>query len=196
MGVYRLQRIPCLAGSEYGLRNERWEGFIEFSAGYFLYDMLGSMLLPSEKSGIEKALNYFHHIVSVITHYYPVCVCHYGVALSVTGYIFELSTPFTNARWMLKEAAGGTGTTIYLVNGILMAVFFFVCRMIGCAVLLYMMFVTHNEVTGKSVGIALGEIAPFGGINHVIAPLTCIFAGINCYWMFKIVKVLARQRHF
>ena len=34
--------------------------------GYFLYDTLGSILLPSEKGPTEKALNYFHHIISVI----------------------------------------------------------------------------------------------------------------------------------
>jgi hypothetical protein len=35
------------------------------------------------------------------------------------SYTAELSTPFTNGRWMLKEAGGGTATTVYLLNGVL-----------------------------------------------------------------------------
>ena len=62
---------------------------------------------------------------------------------SVVGYVAELSTPFTNMRWLLKECwQGGTNSRAYLVNGVLMAVVFFGCRVIGMAVLLYMMFVT------------------------------------------------------
>jgi hypothetical protein len=61
----------------------------------------------------------------------------------VVGYVAELSTPFTNMRWLLKECwQGGTNSRAYLVNGVLMAVVFFGCRVIGMAVLLYMMFVT------------------------------------------------------
>ena len=61
----------------------------------------------------------------------------------MVGYVAELSTPFTNMRWLLKECwQGGTNSRAYLVNGVLMAVVFFGCRVIGMAVLLYMMFVT------------------------------------------------------
>jgi hypothetical protein len=168
---------------DYDLRNSSWEAYIEMSTGYFCYDALLTLAVPTNRSTTEKTLNYLHHSISVLTHYYPVCICHHGVPISVVGYIAELSTPFTNARWMLKEAGGGTGTTAYLVNGVLMAVMFFGCRIVAMAVLLYMMFVHYPATTGNGVANGLG-----GGLGHVVGPATVVFYVLNLYWMYKILR--------
>jgi hypothetical protein len=162
---------------------EAWEVFIEMSTGYFAYDALMALTMPSHRGQVETALNYVHHIISVITHYYPVCVCHHGVPISVVGYVAELSTPFTNARWMLKEVGGGTGTTAYLASGIAIAVVFFGCQIIGRGVPLYMMFVTYPAATGVSVGTGLG-----GGLGYLIEPTTVLFYLLNLYWMSRILR--------
>ena len=44
-------------------------------------DALLTMLIPTDRGPTEKALNYLHHAISVLTHYYPVCVCKHGVPI-------------------------------------------------------------------------------------------------------------------
>ena len=168
-------------GGGYDRAVPEWERSIEFSAGYFVYDFV-FMMLPStacEESPSKEML--FHHVVSIQTHYWPVCVCKYGIAMSVVGYLAELSTPFANARWMLKEAGGGTGTAVYLANGALLTASFFLCRICAVGFLLYMMFVAHPRFTGGlSLGTAMG-----GGLGHIVAPLTVAFYCLNLVWMWK-----------
>lgn len=175
-------------GGGYAVRSSEWERFIELSTGYFLYDFLFMVFPNTACEPVPSKEMIFHHIVSVVTHYYPVCVCHYGVPISVVGYLAEFSTPFTNARWMLKEAGGGTGTKIYLLNGLLLAVSFFLCRTCNLAFLLYMIFVAHPRFTdGLSLGEAMG-----GGLGHAIAPLTVVFYFLNAFWMWKIANGLVK----
>lgn len=175
-------------GGGYDRAVPEWERSIEFSAGYFVYDFV-FMMLPStacEESPSKEML--FHHVVSIQTHYWPVCVCKYGIAMSVVGYLAELSTPFANARWMLKEAGGGTGTAVYLANGALLTVSFFLCRICAVGFLLYMMFVAHPRFTGGlSLGTAMG-----GGLGHIVAPLTVAFYCLNLVWMWKIGRGMVR----
>ena len=80
---------------------------------------------------------FFHHVLSIITHFLPVVVCHHAAGISLVGYLAELSTPFVNNRWMLKEGFGGASTTVYVVNGALMAIVFFACRILNVGFMLY-----------------------------------------------------------
>lgn len=74
-------------------------------------------------------------------------------------------------------------TTVYLVNGVLMAAIFFGCRIVGMAVLLYMMFIHYPATTGNGVGDGLG-----GGLGHVVAPATVTFYFLNVYWVYRILR--------
>jgi hypothetical protein len=50
-----------------------------------------------------------------------------GYILSTMFVATEISTPFINARWHMHEV-GWQGSRAYTVNGVLMVVFFFLCR--------------------------------------------------------------------
>ena len=170
---------------DFDRRDATWEAAILASIGYFVFDGILTAVTPTIPGG---QLMLFHHVLSVLTHFYPVIVCHYGLPISLIGYMAELSTPFVNARWMLKEAGGGTGTKIYLLNGLLLAVSFFLCRTCNLAFLLYMIFVAHPRFTdGLSLGEAMG-----GGLGHAIAPLTVVFYFLNAFWMWKIANGLVK----
>lgn len=167
---------------DFDRRDATWEAAILASIGYFVFDGILTAVTPTIPGG---QLMLFHHVLSVLTHFYPVIVCHYGLPISLIGYMAELSTPFVNARWMLKEAGGGSGTTAYMINGVLMAVVFFGCRIVNCGYMLYMIYVAHPAATGgDSLGAGLG-----GGVfGNAIAPLATVFYVLNLYWMAKIGK--------
>ena len=47
------------------------------------------------------------------------------------------------------KAGRGTNTTLYLVNGIMMTLLFFVFRILYLPVMMYQIFVSHEDATGS-----------------------------------------------
>ena len=71
----------------FGEASPRWEFVLEVSLGYYIYDTfltLYSTSLPGRGALL------FHHFLAVFTHFYPICVHHQFVALSVVGYLSEV----------------------------------------------------------------------------------------------------------
>ena len=95
------------------------------------------------------------------------------------GYLCELSTPFVNARWILKEVGGGSGTLAYALNGIAMIVAFATFRVVAGLAYLYQIFVLVPRL-----GPALSEL---GVLGNFIQPGAILFYTLNLYWMYKIL---------
>jgi hypothetical protein len=100
------------------------EGFIAYSVGYFFYDLLLMVLFPA--SFWSKGM-FVHHFMGCTIIPQPL-VQGKGLFLVAIFYFTEISTVFVNNRWML-EKLGYRNHGIYLVNGLVMTVVFFLVRL-------------------------------------------------------------------
>ena len=169
---------------DFGTRHTVWERSLEFSIGFYVFDT-ALTLYSTGQVGRSELL--FHHMLALVEHFVPVCVCHKYAAVSMLGYLSELSTPLVNARWMLSSAAGGgSATTMYLVNGVAMMVVFFVSRPLLQLGTLYQIYAAAPREAGASVG---ADLAPcMGWPAHLVAPLAVSFYVLNLYWMSKMLR--------
>jgi len=162
----------------FGEPSPAWERVVTISFGYFAYDALLLLCFPSMPGQAEALL---HHFLGLTMHFAPVCIYQKFAALSCMGYICELSTPFVNARWMLKEAGGGSGTRLYLFNGIAIVLSFFVFRVVGLLACLYQIFVLvprHAPPSFSDLGPLGPYLVPLGGL---------VFYALNLFWFYKII---------
>lgn len=148
------------------------------SFGYFAYDAVLIACCPTMPG---RGMMLLHHFLGLSMHFLPVCVYQKFAAVSCVGYLAELSTPFVNARWMLKEAGGGSGTSIYLYNGVAILVSFFLCRVVVGLVYLYQIFILVPRLAPPS----LSDLGPIFG--QLVPPGALLFYAMNLYWMSKIV---------
>lgn len=161
----------------FGRPSAAWERVVAISMGYFLYD--GTLVLLHAMPGRTEML--LHHSLGLATQYAPICVYHNFHAISCMGYIAELSTPFVCARWMLKEAGGGSGTRLYLLNGLAIVLSFFVFRVVGLLVCLYQVFV----LVPRHASPSFSDLGPFG--PHLVGTAALGFYALNLFWFYKIV---------
>lgn len=172
--------LPLWEG--FGVASPEWERCVMISFGYFAYD---AVLIAACPTMHGRGLMLLHHFLGLSMHFCPVCVYRQFAAISCVGYLAELSTPFVNARWMLKEAGGGSGTRVYLWNGVAILVSFFLCRIVAGLVYLYQIFVLVPRLAPPS----LSDLGVFG---RLVPPGALLFYGMNVYWMSKIVQGAAK----
>ena len=177
--VYLLGSGELPMWDRFGESSPAWERVVAISFGYFVYDAALVLLSPSMPGRAEILL---HHFLGLTMHFTPVCVYQKFAALSCVGYVCELSSPFVNARWMLKEAGGGSGTTLYLLNGLAIVLSFLVFRVIGLLVCLYQIFVLvprHASPSFADLGPLCQYLVPAGAL---------VFYALNLFWFFKIIS--------
>jgi len=167
--------VPAWSG--FGEPSPAWEKVIMMSFGYFAYDFTLLLASPSMPQRAELAL---HHILGITLHLWPVCVHQKFAPISCVGYLCEWSTPFVTARWMLKEAAGGTGTKLYLVNGLAIVISFFCFRVLGGLAYLYQIFVLVPRLAPPHFG-------DLGLVGYLLPPGVLVFYALNLFWMHKIL---------
>jgi len=130
-----------------------------------------------------------HHVLGLTLHFAPVCIYRKFAAISCVGYLCEFSTPFVNARWMLKEAGGGTGTRLYLCNGLAIVFSFFLFRIVGGLGYLYQIFYLVPKLAPPS-------LSDLGLLGHIMPLGVLTFYALNLFWMSKILsgayKLLAK----
>jgi len=176
--AYLLGSGALPAWERFGEPSAAWERVIALSFGYFIYDGLLVLSDPAKLGGAQMLL---HHFLGLSMHFAPVCVYHKFHALSCLGYLVELSTPFVNARWMLKEAGGGSGTRLYLCNGLAILVTFFAFRVVGLVGCLYQIFVLvprHAPPSFADLGPTVQYLVPAGAL---------VFYALNLFWFYKII---------
>jgi len=165
------------AWHSFGAPSPAWERVVAVSFGYFAYDFCLVLSDPKMPGRAEMLL---HHLLGLTMHFSPVCIYQNFAAISCVGYLCELSTPFVNARWMLKEAGGGSGTRLYAMNGVAIVISFFACRVVGGLAYLYQIFVLvprYAPPALSDLGL-VGKMAPAGAL---------VFYALNLYWMYKIL---------
>jgi len=101
---------------------------LAFFLGYMFYDVTLLLIFMNQfPAGILETL--LHHLFSVYGATVGiVCGRFLGVLCAVT-LLTEFSTPFVNIRWALYFHKK-TDTTAYMINGWIMTVSFFLCRIV------------------------------------------------------------------
>ncbi|KAG2378641.1 hypothetical protein C9374_008280 [Naegleria lovaniensis] len=147
---------------------------LQYTIGYFTYDLVFMLLFYKELGGIGLVLHHFFGIVG------------WGLILSYENFSFfallftltEATTPFVNQRWFLYES-GMKDKPIYSVFGFLLWLSWSLVRM--PLVPFTFMYIMYNwEDLAK---------APFA------VPFVCIFnyiliTALNTYWYYLISKGL------
>jgi len=143
------------------------------SLGYFLQDF-AVLVHTRELGGTYQLL--FHHSSAVFAYLLGM---HYNVLGWYSAYrlMAEFSTPFVNIRWMLY-AIGLKNTRRYKINGALMTLSFFLCRIFAMPFYWYFVLKNYNEPQFKIVPKTMM-------IFWLIIPalLDCL----NLFWFRKMV---------
>jgi hypothetical protein len=93
---------------------------------YLTVDLLACFFLMSEK-GTSMATTYIHHAIGIFGSVCALIVGRHILTLSNATCLTELSTPFVSLRALLYMHKK-TDSTLYMVNGLLMTVSFFIIR--------------------------------------------------------------------
>ncbi|XP_070549012.1 TLC domain-containing protein 5-like [Ptychodera flava] len=118
--------------------------------GYFLFDFMWCLWFydPNEKVML------LHHFFTIGGILLIMNTGHGGTELNATIFGSEVSNPFLQARWFMRDA-GYDKTWIYEINDLLFMVIFFVCRICVGTYLMY----TEWSHPRPSLGVKLGGTA-------------------------------------
>ena len=99
-----------------------------FFLSYITFDLCLCLFLVRDTSP-GSMQNYIHHILGIGGSVGGLLCGRMILTLSCATLVTEFSTPFVSIRALLSIHKK-TSTTFYLVNGLLMTLFFFVCRVV------------------------------------------------------------------
>lgn len=148
------------------------------SASYFLYD-LGCCLLRFEQEGPA----YLVHAVCCLYVYFYAATFSQTLHWHGAGFLFwELSTVFVHVRWFLYQS-GRADTRMYLANGALLALTFFVARNVGGA-LLSLAFFRDTAEELRLAALGRSDFAPAAMYAYRAANVA--LNALNAVWFYKI----------
>jgi len=167
------------------------DSFLNLAVAYFIYDMLSMFLVHNTMNRDQVSVS--RRTLTQFLRDRPLMVCHHiivpvlvflvsyrnglGDCLIGAVLLMEASTPFVSARVILVYF-GMKETTLYVINGLLMLVTFFLCRV----VLLPSLYMWYSASTGLGVMPSL-----------MVMPAHCHIATISLWlpqlvWFNKMVK--------
>jgi len=167
------------------------DSFLNLAVAYFIYDMLSMFLVHNTMNRDQVSVS--RRTLTQFLRDRPLMVCHHiivpvlvflvsyrnglGDCLIGAVLLMEASTPFVSARVILVYF-GMKETTLYVINGLLMLVTFFLCRV----VLLPSLYMWYFASTGLGVMPSL-----------MVMPAHCHIATISLWlpqlvWFNKMVK--------
>lgn len=128
----------------------------------------------------------YHHVAAMYSYAYVVMI---GILpwYGNLRLLAELSTPFVNQRWFLDVLGYGRTSTAYVINGLLMVVVFFLCRVMLIPFYWYYVISALRTPAWKYL-----TYMPY-------IMMTCCFVldVLNLYWfkkmMFGAVKILSAR---
>ncbi len=154
---------------------ETYKTFYVF-VSYITYDAFVCIVYRNEWPGMLA--NAFHHSASIISFVHLIHL-GYGHQMGLAAITMEASTPFINLRWFL-EASGTRKTqpTLYLVNGGLMTLVWFIIRVLWPSLSVYLfLFVQFDQL--YAVGISA---------TAVLLGTSLVGYFLQIFWFTKIVK--------
>eukprot|EP00192_Tetraselmis_astigmatica_P021047 CAMPEP_0117655314 /NCGR_PEP_ID=MMETSP0804-20121206/4214_1 /TAXON_ID=1074897 /ORGANISM="Tetraselmis astigmatica, Strain CCMP880" /LENGTH=274 /DNA_ID=CAMNT_0005461659 /DNA_START=340 /DNA_END=1164 /DNA_ORIENTATION=+ len=151
------------------------------SAGYFLHDLIIVTLFVSE-AGIGFFLHGFF-CSGLYMYGYFMHELHFFAAAFI---LWEMSTPFVQLRWFLVEM-GLKETKLYVGNGIVMMVVFFIARLVIGSYFSWVFWIAAME--------ELRSPNPEGfqpGFIYFALAANVILNSLNFFWFSKMVRGAAQ----
>ena len=153
----------------FGEKNTSLHNLIaSLTLGYFIYDFIWSMYMKTE--GVDMLM---HHIVSICGTAYVLYIGLSGPELIATAFGTEISNPFLQIRWFLRET-NRYNTLLAKANDIVFMVLFISVRL--------------GPGTYVFIGVLKSEKSPF-----VIKTGGTILYFIGWVWAFYIIR-FAKKR--
>ncbi|KNC76427.1 hypothetical protein SARC_11072, partial [Sphaeroforma arctica JP610] len=155
-----------------------WSPLLGYVVAQFVgYSIMDTMLLLSYYDLRGRPWDILlHHAVVGSLAIIPFIYRRFGMVVSL--YIInELSTPFLNLMHMMKSAEVPKNAPVVVINQVVFAVVFFLCRCIPNPFVVLSL-VYHKAYYTQAPGLVL-----VGGF------LTISFAGLQLYWFAYIVKM-------
>lgn len=120
------------------------------SIGYFLFDFIWCVYM-----GTEGLIMLMHHLISILSMVYGLYTRHSGAEIIATIFGSELTNPFLQLRWFLRETNNYQTTFAYINDIIFMALFFYLRIGVGSCLLYYMVFAEKPTVLIKVAGAGM-----------------------------------------
>lgn len=108
------------------------------SFGYFLFDFMWCVYM-----GTEGLIMLLHHVISIASMTYGLYTGHSGAEIIATIFGSELTNPYLQLRWFLRETQNYQTTFAYINDLIFMGLFFY-CRIGVGSYLLYSMIIAEK----------------------------------------------------
>jgi hypothetical protein len=116
-----------------------------------------------------------HHAVGIFMGYY-LLFGQYGHFMAIGAMVTEGTTPFINQRWFMDKA-NKKDSTLYLINGVLITVIWFILRIGGFLWI------------GSRMWIMSPQIAQLSFKEQLIIPSSYIIGfALQIFWFSKILK--------
>ncbi|CAN1150865.1 TLC domain-containing protein 4-B [Linum perenne] len=173
-GLTRIQRIEW--NNRSGRNSFLTSHFLAVSVGYFLADLGMILWFYPSLGGMEYV---FHHCLSAIAVGYSM-LSGEGQLYTYMCLISEVTTPEINMRWYL-DISGMKRSTAYLVNGVLIFIFWFIARVLLFFYIFYHINMHFDQVV---------QMMWFGCAVVVLVP-SALFI-MNLMWFAKIIKGLLK----
>ncbi|KAL6983225.1 hypothetical protein U1Q18_016616 [Sarracenia purpurea var. burkii] len=146
------------------------------SVGYFLCDLGMIFWFYPSLGGMEYVV---HHLLSLVTVAYALLTGE-GQFYTYMVLISEMTTPWINLRWYL-DTAGMKTSRAYLINGMLMFIFWMVARILLFLYLLHHVYLHYDQVK---------LMHAFG--HFLVITVPSILSVMNLIWFGKIVRGLKK----
>ena len=143
---------------------------LTISAGFFVFDFAWSVYM-----GTEGVLMLSHHVISILSLIGGLMLDHSGSEIVITLWGAELTNPFLQTRWFLRETKQ-YNTMFGAFNDFTFFIIFFIARIVIGTGLAMTFFTSKKTVL----------IMKIGGF---------IFFSISVIWMWQIWK-FAKKRNF
>ncbi|KAL0487272.1 5 TM domain-containing transmembrane protein [Acrasis kona] len=139
-----------------------------FMLGYILYDLILVLKWWPDDYGMIA-----HHFTAATMHVGVLC---YDIVVLELGYVIsEISTPFLNNRYFLDKS--NSRGTLYMINGIIIWILFFIVRIIILLPLVPSMHFFHPD--------DFAEYIPFG-VGAYMYILYATISSLNVFWFYRI----------
>ncbi|XP_028909184.1 TLC domain-containing protein 4-like [Ornithorhynchus anatinus] len=150
---------------------------VAIASGYLLYDLL---LLLRFWSFLGDGMFLCHHVISLFSFQYQLIT---GALPYFANFrlLCEFSTPFVNFRWFLDVAGWPRSSPIVFLNGLAMAVVFFIARIAVIPTYYHHMLAWVGTEAMAQLSLPLKSTWVLSSLGLEI---------LNIYWMYRILRGL------
>jgi len=187
--VSTLHSVACIAFaivSLLELEDDKIKGFSKWievscmhSIGFFIYDAITCVFIKEEPTK-DLGLYLVHHVVASSCFYRAFMIGEYHYFCAIRSWS-ELSTPFLNLIWILKELKYEKASKTYCLNALCFTISFFLCRYLSAWFFWNGIYEVHDSddfiLSAMSTKIIL-----------ILPPI--ILDVLNIFWSFKIINGL------